>query len=53
MPSTAWRSGTSNAGSLRPGSASSGAGLRVFSGLSVVISLPSRLISQDVTEAIT
>jgi hypothetical protein len=31
VPSTAWRSGTSKAGSLRPGSASSGAGIRVFS----------------------
>src|ERR1044071_3994822 len=30
VPSTAWRSGTSKAGSLRPGSASSGVGILAF-----------------------
>jgi hypothetical protein len=44
-------SGTSNAGSLRPGRASSGAGIRVFSGFSIVISLPIRLIYVHGSEA--
>ena len=37
-------SGTSKAGSLRPGSASSGDGICVFSGFSIVINFPSRFI---------
>jgi hypothetical protein len=51
VPSTAWASGTSNAGSLRPGRTSSGAGIRVFSGFSIVISLPIRLLYVHGSEA--